>query len=67
VPPEDIIVQAWRRELGSYVAEPMLRRVAEAAVRDLHDAGWELARCWAPDESGPQAGFAEPDMSRRAS
>jgi hypothetical protein len=51
VPPEDIIVQVWRRELGSYVAEPMLHRIAEAAVRALHNAGWELQPCYGPDGS----------------
>jgi hypothetical protein len=51
VPPEDIIVQAWQRELRSYVAEPMVRRIAEATVRALHDAGWELPPCSESDGS----------------
>ncbi len=56
MPPEEIIIQAWRRELGSYVAEPMLHRIARATVRALHDAGWELTACDEAASSPPVSG-----------
>jgi hypothetical protein len=40
--PEDIIVEVWRRELGGYVAERMLRQLATSTVSGLRAAGWEL-------------------------